>query len=139
MSTSKVIYSGELRTEAEHLSSGQKIITDAPIDNHGKGLAFSPTDLMATSLASCMLTMLGIYATKNSIELKGSHVQITKHMSKEGRRRIVGIDAVVMLQTENELNDTEKSILEDIARNCPVALSLHPEIKQAIQIEFKAK
>ncbi|NQW43488.1 MAG: OsmC family protein, partial [Bacteroidetes bacterium] len=91
MATSNVIYLGELRTQATHLSSNSNIVTDAPTDNQGKGEAFSPTDLMATSLASCMLTILGIYCKNNSINMTDSNAEITKIMSAKLPRRIVEI------------------------------------------------
>jgi putative redox protein len=137
MSTSKVIYLGELRTHSEHIASGNAIITDAPIDNHGKGQAFSPTDLAATSLASCMITVLGIYAQNNDIDMKGTHAEVTKVMSKDGPRRITGVDVKLVIRTSHSLDDKQKTILERVARTCPVSLSLHPDIKQDIQINFE--
>lgn len=136
MATSKVIYSGELRTGATHLASGSEIISDAPLDNHGKGQAFSPTDLAATSLASCMITVLGIYAEANGINMKGTAAEVTKIMSSEGPRRIAGIDVNLNISTENALDEKQKIIFERIARTCPVSLSLHPEVKQNIRISF---
>lgn len=137
MATSKVIYSGELRANSEHLSSGNIIITDAPIDNHGKGEAFSPTDLAATSLAACMLTVLGIHAQKNNINMDGSYANVQKVMNSEGSRRIVQIDVDLTISTTEIQSDKEKIILERIAKNCPVALSLHPDIKQNINVKFQ--
>jgi putative redox protein len=138
MSTSKVIYLGELRTNAEHLASKSTIITDAPPDNHGRGEAFSPTDLAATSLASCMLTVLGIYAGNNGVDMKGSHAEVTKIMSKEGSRRIVRIELMLHIITREMLDEKGKEIFERIARTCPVALSLHPDIIQDIQVDFSS-
>ncbi len=139
MTTSKVIYLNELSTGAEHLASGSTIRTDAPVDNHGKGQAFSPTDLAATSLASCMLTVLGIYAGNNDIDMGESQAEVTKIMSKEGPRRIVQIDVNLQILTSRELDERQQSIFDKIARNCPVALSLHPELLQNINISFKVK
>lgn len=136
MSTSKVIYLTDLRAQAEHLASGNTIITDAPVDNHGKGQAFSPTDLAATSLGSCMLTVLGIYAQANGIVMDGSEAGITKIMSKEGPRRIVGIDVDLKIRTTEKMDEKQRTILERVARTCPVSLSLHPDIAQNIQITF---
>jgi putative redox protein len=136
MGTSKVIYLNKLRTQAEHSASKTTIITDAPIDNHGKGEAFSPTDLASTSLALCMLTVLGIYAQNNGIDMGQSHAEVTKIMSKEGPRRIVGIDVDLHIHTKNELSEKEKVIFERIAKNCPVALSLHPDVTQNIVVDF---
>ena len=98
MATSKIVYSGELRTNAVHLSSTNSIVTDAPIDNYGKGEAFSPTDLAATSLASCMLTVLGIYAQNNKIDMIGSNAEVTKIMSTEAPRRIIGVDVILEIK-----------------------------------------
>ncbi len=136
MATSKVIYLGELRTQATHLKSNKVIFTDAPTDNNGKGEAFSPTDLTATSLASCMLTVLGIYCKNNNINMDGSHAEITKIMSSELPRRIVEIKVDLKLIIEEGASDKLKTILTNVARTCPVSLSLHPEIHQNINIEF---
>jgi uncharacterized OsmC-like protein len=136
MATSKIIYSGELRTNAVHISSSNSIVTDAPIDNFGRGEAFSPTDLAATSLASCMLTVLGIYAQNNGINMIDSNAEVTKLMSTEGPRKILGIDVDLEIVTKEILDDKQKTILERVARTCPVSLSLHPDLKQNIQIKF---
>ncbi|NUM51059.1 MAG: OsmC family protein [Flavobacteriales bacterium] len=127
--TSEIIYLGELRTEARHVKSSQKIITDAPTDNNGKGAAFSPTDLLATSLGSCMLTIMGIVAERNNIPLKNAKVRVTKIMGTEPRR-------VTEIHVEFTFSDTysdkEKKLLENAAKTCPAAYSLHPDIKQEI-------
>ncbi len=136
MATSKIIYSGELRTNAVHISSSNSIVTDAPLDNYGRGEAFSPTDLAATSLASCMLTVLGIYAQNNGINMIDSNAEVTKLMSTEGPRKILGIDVDLEIVTKEILDDKQKTILERVARTCPVSLSLHPDLKQNIQIKF---
>ncbi len=139
MATSNVIYLGELRTQATHLSSNSNIVTDAPIDNQGKGEAFSPTDLMATSLASCMLTILGIYCKNNSINMTDSNAEITKIMSAKLPRRIVEIKLELNLIIDLEIDEKLKTILDRVARTCPVSLSLHPEINQNITINIKSK
>ncbi|HTB07904.1 MAG TPA: OsmC family protein [Bacteroidia bacterium] len=130
MATSKVIYTGHLRTEAVHLASGSKIITDAPIDNHGKGEAFSPTDLMATSLANCMLTVMGIAANTHSINMDGAMAEVTKVMAANPRR--VSEIHVKITMPVIKYTNKEKSILEHAGRTCPVAQSLHPNIVQDI-------
>lgn len=130
MSTSKIMYSNGLRTLATHLRSGQEIITDAPLDNNGKGEAFSPTDLTATSLGCCMVTIMGIAAEKREIDIDGTAIEITKHMASDPRR-ISGID-VVFTMPEKKYSSKEKSLLEHAARTCPVAYSLHPDIQQNI-------
>ncbi len=139
MATSKIIYLNELRTSATHLASNNSIVTDAPVDNHGKGEAFSPTDLAATSLASCMITVLGIHADKNGINMGGTNAEVTKIMSSEGPRRIVGIDVKLEIVTTEEMDEKQRIILERVARTCPVSLSLHPELKQNIEITFSKK
>ncbi len=130
MATSIVLYQGSLRTQATHLASGSNVISDAPIDNHGKGEAFSPTDLMATSLGSCMLTMMGIKADQSHWNIEGTTVDITKIMGTEPRR-IIQIDATVTFP-KGEFDDKTKKILEHIALTCPVSKSLHPDLKQHI-------
>ena len=123
MSTAKVTYLGSLRTECEHIKSGNKYITDAPIDNHGKGEAFSPTDTVATGLANCMLTVMGIKANDLQIDLKGSTATVTKTMASNPRR-ISKIEIVFKLPVI--LEDKNKTILEKTANTCPVHHSLHP-------------
>lgn len=113
------------------------MITDPPVDNRGKGEAFSPTDTAATSLGTCMLTMLGIYAQDHGINMTGSSAEVTKIMSKEGPRRIVQIDIDLRITTEKLLDEKEQTIFERIAKTCPVALSLHPDIVQNIVISFR--
>lgn len=131
--TSKVIYVGELRTEAVHLQSNTTILTDAPKDNHGKGEAFSPTDLLATSLASCMMSIMGIAAKRdNMTPIDGTTAEVTKVMYADPRR--VGEIHIKMIFPNNNFSDKEKKIYENAAHTCPVAKSLHPDIKQ--QIEF---
>src|SRR5580698_6912856 len=122
--TSKVIYTGSLRTTAEHLKSGSKIITDAPLDNHGKGEAFSPTDLMATSLANCMLTVMGIACQSRNINIDGTVAEVTKIMAANPRR--VAEIQVKLTFPPMKYTDDEKKLIEHTARICPVAQSLHP-------------
>ena len=129
--TSKVIYQGSLRTNCEHLQSGQQIITDAPTDNNGKGEAFSPTDLLATSLAACMITVMGIKATANAWNIDDTELQVTKIMASDPRR-VSEIIIELNMPRDRTFDDKTKKILENTARTCPVALSLHPDIKQNI-------
>lgn len=137
MPTVQTTYLGELRTEAVHLQSGTTIITDAPTDNNGKGEAFSPTDLVAAALGSCMMTIMGIVARRDEIDLKGSQMEITKGMSAEPPRKIAKVEVKLSMLTGTELNDAEKAKLERAAHTCPVALSLHPDVEQAITFEWK--
>jgi putative redox protein len=136
MATAKTIYLGELRTEATHLQSSTKIITDAPIDNHGKGEAFSPTDLVATALGSCMMTLMGIYARRESIDLQGTEISITKVMSADPPRRIVEVQVIFDFPKNLILNEKYQSALKNTALTCPVALSLHPDIRQTVTFNF---
>ncbi|WP_234735597.1 OsmC family protein [Tellurirhabdus bombi] len=138
MPTIRTTYLGDLRTQATHLQSGTQILTDAPIDNNGKGEAFSPTDLVAASLGSCMMTIMGIVARREGIDLTGSDMDITKVMNSEGPRRIVRIEVLLQMQTPEELPADTREKLERAAHTCPVALSLHPDIEQAIQFEWKS-
>lgn len=133
MPTSEIVYLGELRTEAKHLQSGNCIVTDAPLDNQGKGEAFSPTDLTATSLASCMITVMGIKANNMEWELTEVRAQITKHMANEPRR-ISKIE--IHMQLSNLLTEKQRKSLEISALNCPVAKSLSPEIEQDVHFEY---
>ena len=127
--TSKVTYLGGLRTEAQHLASQEIIITDAPKDNQGKGEAFSPTDLVATALASCMITIMGIKARDLGINLTGTQAEITKIMGTEPRR----ISALQIQLTFNSSFDSKtQTLLERAALTCPVAHSLHPDIRQEV-------
>ncbi|MGS2740117.1 OsmC family protein [Sinomicrobium sp. M5D2P17] len=127
--TSKVTYKGDLRTECEHLQSGNTFITDAPIDNNGKGEAFSPTDTVATALASCMLTIMGIKARELEINLRETTAEVTKTMAA-GPRRISGIKVVFHLPVNPD--EKTKKILENAANTCPVHHSLHPDIEKEI-------
>lgn len=133
MTTSTVTYEGNLRTSAIHLQSNNQIITDAPTDNHGRGETFSPTDLLATSLASCMLTVMGIKAENMGLDLTGTLANVNKIMATEPRR-VAQID--VTLTVKGVTSDKDKTILHNTALTCPVAKSLHPEIVQNVKIEF---
>ncbi|MBT8232587.1 MAG: OsmC family protein [Saprospiraceae bacterium] len=130
----KVIYKGNLRTEATHLKSGNVIITDAPTDNQGKGEAFSPTDLASTSLASCILTIMGIAAQNHDIDITGSQAEVIKVMASNPRR-IAEINIKLIMPTR-DYSQKDKKILEAAAHHCPVGLSLHPETKENIIIQW---
>ena len=127
--TSIVNYLGNLRTESVHISSNNKIVTDAPTDNNGKGEAFSPTDLVASSLSSCILTVLGIVSRRIKYDLTNTKSSVKKIMG-DNPRRIVEI--VVKVEFLVYADPKTRSILEKAALNCPVAKSLHPDIKQSI-------
>jgi putative redox protein len=134
MNTSEIIYKGELRTNAVHMRSGQQIITDAPLDNNGKGEAFSPTDLLATSLGSCMLTVMGIVSGRHNINMEGTKVDVVKVMADNPRR--VSEVHVDIRFPKNTYSDKDKQLLENTALACPVAKSLHPDIKQKTRFHF---
>ncbi|HMS52336.1 MAG: OsmC family protein [Sphingobacteriales bacterium] len=133
--TSRIFYTDNLRTQATHLQSGAVIITDAPVDNQGKGEAFSPTDLVATALGSCMLTIMGIAANKHELNIAQTQVYITKIMQAQPRR-IAAIEVSIIYPDEIAINLTDKArtILQNAAKTCPVALSLHPDIE--IRLNF---
>jgi uncharacterized OsmC-like protein len=132
--TSTVTYLGELRTKATHTLSGDTFITDAPPDNQGKGEAFSPTDLCATSLANCMLTIMGISARNHGLDITGTTTEVTKVMAADPRR-IARIELKIVMP-KNGFTDVQKKILETAARTCPVALSLHPDLVQVMDFEW---
>lgn len=131
--TSKILYQGDLRTVMTHLQSGNEVITDAPVDNNGKGEAFSPTDLVATGLGACMMTVMGIKARQMEIEpkLKGTEISITKVMYAEPRR--IGEIHVKLVFPKSDFTEKERTILENTARTCPVELSLHPDVKRVVE------
>jgi uncharacterized OsmC-like protein len=134
MATSIVRYLGELRTSSMHMQSGTEIITDAPLDNHGKGEAFSPTDMVANSLATCMITIMAIKARDMEIELKGMTAEVTKVMAAEPRR----ISEIhVHFEMNQAADEKTKTILERAAMTCPVFYSLHPDIKKEINFNWK--
>lgn len=132
--TSKVTYLGDLRTSSVHLQSGNKIISDAPLDNNGKGEAFSPTDTVANALASCMFTIMGIKARDMEIDLSGSTASVTKIMGIEPRR-------IIEIQIVFDINilpdDKAKTILERAALTCPVFYSLHPDIIKDVTFNWR--
>lgn len=133
--TSEIQYLGDLRTKATHLQSKVSIITDAPVDNQGKGEAFSPTDLVATALASCMLTIMGIKARDMEINLEGINFTVNKIMGIEPRR-ITEIEIAISIPSSLNLSDKEKIILEKTALTCPVAKSLDSAIKQNVTFSY---
>ena len=135
MTTSKVTYKGDLRTTAIHLQSSNEIITDAPVDNQGKGEAFSPTDLLATSLASCMLTIIGIKARDMDIDIAGTTADVTKVMAADPRRVS---EVHVAITFNQQLDDKMQKIFYNTALTCPVAKSIHPDIIQKVTINSRS-
>tara|TARA_B100001741_G_C16481932_1_gene565318 strand:+ start:331 stop:741 length:411 start_codon:yes stop_codon:yes gene_type:complete len=136
MSDIKIVYYGDLRTQITHSQSGDVIITDAPIDNNGKGEAFSPTDLFASSLGSCMLTIMGITAQTHGLNIDGSTVNINKIMGTNPRR-VSAIDIVININ--GKLNEKDKKILQKAAEHCPVSKSIHPDLDEKITFNFLDK
>ncbi len=133
--TSQIIYTGNLRTQATHIQSSTTIETDAPTDNQGKGERFSPTDLVATALATCMLTTMGIKANSMGIVLDGTTADVTKIMASDPRRigkMIVHISFPKTLQTDEK----QRTILENTARTCPVERTLHPDVELDFQFNW---
>jgi putative redox protein len=128
MPTIETKYPGELRTKATHVRSGNTLITDAPVDNKGKGEAFSPTDLLATSLGSCAMTIIGIASRTHGFNVDGTEIHITKIMAENPRR--VGEVIVEFEFPKNDYSENEKAIIENAAKTCPVAKSLNAELKQ---------
>ncbi|MCF7668851.1 MAG: OsmC family protein [Verrucomicrobia bacterium] len=130
----KMDYLGELQCSAVHVPSSQKLITDAPVDNGGRGMQFSPTDLAGVALGTCIMTMMGLVAKNNNLDLSGMTARVTKEMSKSPPRRIAELSVIVTIPTGNTLTDATRTKLEKSAHACPVKQSLHPDIK--IDIEF---
>jgi len=134
MATSKITYVGNLRTSSVHLKSGNEILTDAPVDNQGKGEAFSPTDLLATALGNCMLTIIGIAAKAHDFDIDGATASVTKIMAENPRR--VGEIVIELAFPANNYTEKVKEIIERSAKSCPVAKSLHPDITQNITFKY---
>jgi putative redox protein len=131
MVTLSTIYEGGLRCRATHGPSGTTLITDAPVDNHGKGESFSPTDLVATALGACMMTIMGIVAERHGLDLTGMRAETVKEMSKDPPRRIAGLRT--RLTVPLPANHPQRQLLEQAAHTCPVHKSLDPSIDAAIE------
>ncbi|QQR87568.1 MAG: OsmC family protein [Flavobacteriales bacterium] len=137
MDTAKVKYLGDLRCEAVHVRSGQRIVTDAPPDNQGRGEAFSPSDLTSTSLACCMLTIMGIAARDRGWDLSGMEARVVKHMASDPRR-IAKVEVHFSLDG-SQLDAKARTILERAAHTCPVALSLREDLVQEIVFDWQGR
>lgn len=135
MNTATITYSGSLRCEATHTRSGNSLVTDAPPDNHGKGEAFSPTDLLCVSLATCIITTMAINAPAKGIDFPACEATVVKHMASDPRR-VARVDVVLRMDGAG-LDARQRSILEHIAHTCPVARSLHPDIQQGLRFEYR--
>ena len=135
MTTMSLKYNGDLRVECTHMQSGTKIITDAPVDNHGKGQAFSPTDLCATALGACAMTIIGLYAQNHGVDVTGAEMEITKSMSADPRR--IGKVEVIFTMPDRPYSEKEKIVMERAAHTCPVHLSLHPDVEQVFTFNWR--
>jgi putative redox protein len=131
--TASIIYTGNLRCEAEHIQSKSQIETDAPTDNHGKGERFSPTDMLCVSLATCMLTTMGIKAADMKVDITNAKAEVTKHMASDPRR-VAKIEVEVSLPANGD--EKERLILEKTGNNCPVAKSVHPDIELVLNYKW---
>jgi len=135
MITIETKYLGDLRTENVHLQSGSKIVTDAPCDNRGKGEAFSPTDLLATALGNCIMTIMGIKAMDNGIDIVGTRLEITKIMASDPRR-VAEVIVEFFFPRDKSYTEEEQQLIESVAGISPVPLSLHPDLKQTIKFNW---
>ena len=135
METAKTKYLGDLRTEILHVRSGSIIVTDAPVDNKGRGEKFSPTDMVAVALGSCILTIMGIAAREHNFSIEGTSCSITKIMAENPRR--IGEIKIEFDMTSNSYNDKQKKILEYCVKTCPVALSLNESLVQNVTLKYE--
>ena len=133
MSRANIVYQNKLRTETEHITSGEKIITDAPVDNNGKGEAFSPTDLVATALGTCIITIMAISANKYDIDMSGTNASVKKIMGSDPRRiSEISID----INMNKNIEEKDRKRLERAALACPVHKSLHPDLEKKIRFIY---
>lgn len=136
--TATVVYEGNLRTVCTHLKSGTEIETDAPTDNQGQGERFSPSDLLATSLGACMMTIMGIKARDMQVDLAGVKIEVEKIMKQEPRR-VGGINLTFHFPGTLAVNEKQKTILENAAHTCPVIYSIHPDININVKFNWKSE
>jgi len=129
-----IVYEGQLRCAATHGPSGATLVTDAPVDNHGKGESFSPTDLVATALGTCVMTIMGIVAERSQIDLIGTRIHVTKEMIQQPIRRIGRLPVTVTIPADKaaKVSAADRTKIETAARHCPVHQSLHPDIDSPI-------
>ena len=132
--TSTVVYEGGLRTTATHLASGQQIITDAPVDNHGKGEAFSPTDLAATALAACILTTIAILLEARETDIRGATAEVVKVM--DGPPRRISAVRIVLRLPAKPYTPEQRELIAKTVDACPVGRSLHPDLAQDVQVVY---
>lgn len=134
--TIDVGYDGNLHCEAVHAPSGQRLLTDAPVDNGGKGEAFSPTDLAATALGTCLVTIMGIVAVRHGLDLTGTRVRVIKEMTAVPIRRIGALTVTITVPPGRVASASDRALLERAADTCPVRQSLHPDVKVAMVFEY---
>lgn len=134
MATLKTVYKGNLRTEITHLQSGGIVITDAPLDNNGKGEFISPTDMLAAALGSCMLTIMGMAANAHGFDIEGTELETTKVMGTEPRRVT---EVHITFNFPKDYSEREKRFIENAVKSCPAEYSLHPDIKRVITYNYK--
>jgi putative redox protein len=132
-----IVYEGELRCSAQHGPSGVVMNTDAPVDNQGKGETFSPTDLVATALGSCMMTIMGIVARRNGYPIEGTRVKVLKEMIQEPVRRIGRLTVEIHFANGGRLKEKDRKILQQSAHTCPVLKSLHPDIEVPVTFHWE--
>ena len=135
MATVTAKYLGDLRVECTHVASGTRIVSDAPVDNHGKGEAFSPTDLCVTSLGACAMTIIGIYGQTHGVDVTGTEIEIVKTMNADPRR--IGKIEITFNMPDREYSDKQKIMIERCVHTCPVHLSLHPDVEQVFTFNWK--
>jgi uncharacterized OsmC-like protein len=133
-----IVYEGQLRCQATHAPSKTQLITDAPVDNHGKGESFSPTDLVATALGTCMATLMGIIAERHKLDIAGTRVHVVKDMVQEPARRIGALRVTIRVPAGKgaRLSADDRKKLETAALHCPVHKSLHPDIQTPIEFSY---
>ncbi|MEG2140921.1 MAG: OsmC family protein [Bilophila sp.] len=135
MPTIKAKYLGDLRVECTHVASGTTLISDAPVDNNGKGESFSPTDLCASALAACAMTIIGIYGKTHAVDVTGTEIDVNKTMSSDPRR-IAKLE-VIFTMPDRDYSPKQKTMIERAAHTCPVFLSLHPDVEQVLTFHWK--
>jgi putative redox protein len=136
--TIEIAYLGELHCEAVHGPSHHRLTTDAPVDNGGKGAAFSPTDLLATALGACLMTVMGIVAERHQLDLSGTRVKVVKEMTAVPLRRIGALTATISFPAQAALSATDRALLERTAELCPVRQSLHPDVQVTMRFDYGA-
>jgi putative redox protein len=130
------VYQGDLHCQATHGPSGHQVCTDAPVDNAGKGECFSPTDLVATAVGTCMLTLMGLVAKRSNLDISGTRVKVLKEMASAPARRIGALDIVITVPNSSKLSQADRDKLQRAADTCPVKQSLHPDVKLNVRYEY---